>query len=78
MARHQAINTDLQTDQHFADAEEMVKFCDKAEKNIDLVKANALVTDGQASTSCFKSLGHAFSEAATQNLPNARQAGEGS
>nr|WP_315415886.1 YqaJ viral recombinase family protein [uncultured Pseudomonas sp.] len=42
MARIQAINTDLQTDQHFADAEEMVKFCDKAEKNIDLVKANAL------------------------------------
>lgn len=42
MARIQAINTDLQTDQHFADAEEMVKFCDKAEKNIDIVKANAL------------------------------------
>ncbi|NWC11895.1 YqaJ viral recombinase family protein [Pseudomonas agarici] len=42
MARIQAINTDLQTDQHFADAEEMVKFCDKAEKNIDVVKVNAL------------------------------------
>lgn len=35
------INTDLQTDQDFADADEMVKFLDNGEKRIDLVKAQA-------------------------------------
>lgn len=35
------INTDLQTDQHFADAAEMVKFLDAGEKRIDLVKSQA-------------------------------------
>ncbi len=37
-----SINTDLQTDQHFADAEKAVKFCDDAEKRIALVKQQAL------------------------------------
>ena len=37
-----AINTDLQTDQDFADAEKIVKFCDKAEKELDLTKQQAL------------------------------------
>jgi putative phage-type endonuclease len=36
------INTDLKTDQDFADAEKVVKFCDSAEKELDLVKAQAL------------------------------------
>ncbi|WP_315707582.1 YqaJ viral recombinase family protein [Brenneria uluponensis] len=37
-----AINTDLSTDQDFADAEETVKFCEKAEKELDLIKQQAL------------------------------------
>lgn len=36
-----AINTDLKTDEDFANAEEMVKFCDKAEKELDTVKKMA-------------------------------------
>lgn len=35
------INTDLQTDQDFADADQMVKFLDDGEKRIDLVKSQA-------------------------------------
>lgn len=35
------INTDLQTDQDFADADAMVKFLDDGEKRIDLVKSQA-------------------------------------
>ncbi|QHQ25885.1 YqaJ viral recombinase family protein [Pectobacterium parvum] len=37
-----AINTNLTTDQDFADAEETAKFCDKAEKELDLIKQQAL------------------------------------
>lgn len=36
------INTDLKTDQDFADAESMIKFCNKAEKNIAEVKEKAM------------------------------------
>src|SRR3990167_3452277 len=36
------INTDLQTDQDFADAEKTVKFCKEGEERLDLVKAQAL------------------------------------
>ncbi len=36
------INTNLKTDQDFADAEATVKFCDKAEKELELVKSQAL------------------------------------
>lgn len=36
------INTDLKTDQHFADAEATVKFCERAEKELELVKSQAL------------------------------------
>ena len=32
------IKTDLQTDQDFADAESTVKFCDKAEKDLDAIR----------------------------------------
>ena len=37
-----AIKTDLQTDEDFANAEATVKFCDKAEKNLELTKKAAL------------------------------------
>lgn len=40
-ARISAINTDLQTDNDFADADAMVKFLDDGEKRIDLVKSQA-------------------------------------
>lgn len=36
------IKTDLETDQDFADAEQTVKFCDNAEKQLELVKEQAL------------------------------------
>ena len=39
--RIDAINTNLQTDQDFADADAMTKFLDDGEKKIDLVKAQA-------------------------------------
>jgi putative phage-type endonuclease len=38
----ETINTDLVTDQDFADAESMVKFCDKAEKELKAAKTAAL------------------------------------
>ncbi|TCW00437.1 YqaJ viral recombinase family protein [Biostraticola tofi] len=38
----QSINTELTTDQDFADAEETVKFCEKAESELDLIKQQAL------------------------------------
>lgn len=38
----EGINTDLQTDQDFANAEAAVKFCEKAEKELELVKKAAL------------------------------------
>lgn len=37
-----AINTNLQTDQDFADAEKTVKFCGDAEERLEVVKAQAL------------------------------------
>ncbi len=37
-----AINTDLQDDQDFMDAANTIKFCDKAEKELELVKKQAL------------------------------------
>ena len=42
----EAINTDLKTDQDFADAESAVKFCEKAEKEIELVKKQAIAQTG--------------------------------
>lgn len=42
MARIQAINTDLQTDEDFAIAEKTVTFLDDGEKRLDLVKSQAL------------------------------------
>lgn len=40
--RIKAINTDLQTDQDFADSQKMVNFLEKGEKTLELVKAQAL------------------------------------
>jgi len=37
-----SINTDLKTDQDFANADATVKFCDKTEKELELVKTQAL------------------------------------
>lgn len=36
------INVDLKTDQDFADAEQTVKFCESAEKNLEVVKNQAI------------------------------------
>lgn len=38
----ESINTNLSTDQDFADAEETVKFCERAEGELDLIKQQAL------------------------------------
>ncbi len=38
----ESISTDLQTDEDFANAEAAVKFCDNAEKEIEVVKSQAL------------------------------------
>jgi hypothetical protein len=38
----ESINTELTTDEDFATAEKVIKFCDKAEKELDLVKSQAL------------------------------------
>lgn len=38
----ESINTDLKNDQDFADAEKVVKFCDTAEKELEVVKKQAL------------------------------------
>ncbi len=37
-----AINTDLQTDQHFADAEKTVKWCGEVEERLEAAKQHAL------------------------------------
>ena len=37
-----SINTELTTDQHFADAESHIKFCDAGERELELVKSQAL------------------------------------
>lgn len=42
MAFIESINTNLVTDEDFADAEETVKFCEKAESELDLIKQQAL------------------------------------
>ncbi len=42
MAFINSINTELTTDQDFADAEKTVKFCEEAESELDLIKQQAL------------------------------------
>jgi predicted phage-related endonuclease len=42
MAFVESINTNLETDQDFADAEKTIKFCDAAEKELEVVKKSAL------------------------------------
>ncbi|AHG22166.1 hypothetical protein Z042_22985 [Chania multitudinisentens RB-25] len=46
----ESINTNLSTDQDFADAEETVKFCEKAESELDLIKKQALSQTEQIDT----------------------------
>ena len=46
----ESINTNLSTDQDFADAEEAVKFCEKAESELDLIKKQALSQTEQIDT----------------------------
>lgn len=46
----ESINTNLSTDQDFADAEETVKFCEKAEGELDLIKQQALSQTEQIDT----------------------------
>lgn len=38
----ESINTDLRTDQDFADAESVIKFCNKAESDLKQIRANAM------------------------------------
>lgn len=38
----ESINTNLTTDQHFADAENIIKFCSTAEKELEMVKSQAI------------------------------------
>ncbi|WP_239986348.1 hypothetical protein [Pseudomonas congelans] len=42
LAAFSAINTDLQTDQHFADAEKTVKWCGEVEERLEAAKQHAL------------------------------------
>jgi len=56
-ARVAAINTDLQTDQDFADAEQMVKFLDSGEKEIETVKKQALAQTASIDD-LFRTLDH--------------------
>lgn len=48
--RIRSINTDLQTDQHFADADQMVKFLGDGEKKLDMVKSQALAQTASIDT----------------------------
>lgn len=49
------IKTDLQTDQDFADADKMVKFCSETEKKLDLVKDQAQ-SQAQSIDQLFKAI----------------------
>ncbi|WP_207000661.1 YqaJ viral recombinase family protein [Trinickia mobilis] len=51
------IKTDLKTDQDFADAEETIKFCDKAETQIDLAQS-AAISQTASIDDLMKTLGH--------------------
>ena len=51
------INTDLQTDDDFAKAEATVKFCDKAEKELEVAKRNAL-SQTASIDDCLRTIDH--------------------
>jgi len=63
----QNINTDLQTDSHFADADAMVKFCTKTEKNLEQVKEAALEQTADISA-LFKTIDTLKEEMRTKRL----------
>lgn len=67
LERINTINTDLQTDQHFADAAKMVTFLDDGEKRIELVKQQA---QSQASSidEVFRALDDIKAEMRTKRL----------
>jgi putative phage-type endonuclease len=53
----QDINTDLHTDEDFAQAEATVKFCDKAEKELEHAKRNALAQTNSIEE-CLRTIDH--------------------
>ena len=63
----EAINTDLQTDQDFADAEKTVKFCTKAEKELDIVKKQALAQTADIDE-LFRTVDHLKDEMRSKRL----------
>ncbi|MCW7556456.1 YqaJ viral recombinase family protein [Endozoicomonas gorgoniicola] len=63
----QSINTDLQTDQDFADAEQTVKFCTKAEKELDIVKKQALAQTADIDE-LFRTVDHLKEEMRSKRL----------
>ena len=63
----QNINTDLQTDQDFADAENTIKFCDKAEKELESVKKSALSQTADIDL-LFKTIDHLKAEMRSKRL----------
>lgn len=66
-ARIQAINTDLQTDQDFADAEKMVKFLGEKEKEVEKVKELALAKTADIDA-LFKTVDHLREEMRQKRL----------
>ena len=63
----QNINTDLQTDQDFVDAENTIKFCDRAEKELESVKKQALAHTSDIDT-LFKTVDHLKEELRLKRL----------
>jgi putative phage-type endonuclease len=63
----QSIKTDLATDQDFADAEKTVKFCDKAEKELESVKKQALGQTADIET-LFRTVDHLKEELRQKRL----------
>jgi len=61
------INEDLKTDQDFADAEKVVKFCDQSEKQLELVKSQALIKMTDINT-LFSTVDKIKSELRTKRL----------
>jgi len=67
MAVLESINTDLQTDQDFADAEETVKWCSDVEKRIEAAKQHAL-SQTQSIDELFRTLDEVREETRRRRL----------
>ncbi|TET66519.1 MAG: Heme peroxidase [Candidatus Aminicenantes bacterium] len=61
------INTDLKTDEDFSNAEAQVKYCDKAEKQLEAVKQQALAQTADIDT-LFKTIDHIKGELRAKRL----------